>query len=200
MSGYLHSRGTDVALKLDVAQTGKDHPEWAPRIEAARASVPKPAAGLRAEIRPDGANYQFIAEGAALSDVRSPYFLPFASDRIDHAADQPAKIVGDTVTLTLTPAVGAKPTEAPIAGVLMFKTPAGARGIEIDTGAAQAPAGTAGPPPPPPPTPGLPLWAFGIGALALGALGFAAWGALAAAPAGVNHVPGRAAALRGRSA
>jgi thiol:disulfide interchange protein DsbD len=166
---------TDVALKLNVASAGKDDAEWAQRIEAARASVPKPAAGLNAQIQPTAIGYTFSAEGAALRDVRAPFFLPFASDRLDHAADQPAKIEGDKITLTLTPTVGGKPTEAPIAGVLMFKTPAGARGIEIDTGAAQAPAGVAGPPPPPPPQPGLPLWAFGIGALALGALGFAAW-------------------------
>jgi thiol:disulfide interchange protein DsbD len=175
----------DVSLRLEVAKTAKDDAEWAPRIEASRASVPKPAAGLVATIKPAGAAYQFTARGAALMDVREPYFLPFAPDRLDHAAAQPAKIEGDKITLTLTPTVGGKPTDAPIAGVLAFKTRAGARGIEIDTGEDAGAAASITPEEAAPsavtPAPSPVGWIDGALGLAA-ALGFAAWAFLRRKP------------------
>lgn len=115
---------TDVSLRLNTAKAGKDDPQWAGPIAAAQAAVPKPE-GLTAQLQKlpgkDG-KYQLVAEGAALSGVRAPVFLPFAADVVDHAADQGAKVEADKAVFTLTPSVvEGKLGSGPLDGVMLYK-------------------------------------------------------------------------------
>jgi DsbC/DsbD-like thiol-disulfide interchange protein len=115
---------TNVSLRLQTAKAGKDDPNWAVPIAAAEASIPKPE-GLTAQLQKlpgkDG-KYQLVAEGAALTGVRAPMFLPFAPDVIDHAADQAAKVEADKAVFTLTPSVvEGKLGGGPLNGIVLYK-------------------------------------------------------------------------------
>jgi thiol:disulfide interchange protein DsbD len=145
---------SEVSLRLETGKTGKDDPDWAGPIAATQAALPKPE-GLTAQLQKlPGAEgkYQLTAQGAALTGVRAPMFVPFAGDVVDHAADQTAKVEADKAVFTLTPSpVEGKLGAGPLDGIVLYKASVDgrevSRAIQVEAQLGQpaaAPAAAAG--------------------------------------------------------
>jgi thiol:disulfide interchange protein len=109
----------DVSVRIEGATTGRDDPEWGPKLKAVRDSLPKPA-GVSASLAKADNGYALTVTGPAIASARNLVFVPYANDRIDHAAEQAVAKRADGATLTLTPSIVGDITKGPLDGVLLF--------------------------------------------------------------------------------
>ncbi len=155
----------EVSVRIEGAATGRDDPEWGPKLKAVRDGLPKPE-GVTASFAKADNGYVLTVAGPPIVSASDLVFVPYANDRIDHAAEQAVVKRADGATLTLTPSIVGDITKGPLAGVLLFKVNENgrttARAVEIEAPGAGPPDGTAA--------------AAGIGILA--ALGLAFLGGL----------------------
>jgi len=131
-----------LTLTLPVAATGRDDPQWAPRIVEAVANIPA---------RQDGVNAALMA-GSRLSvslpnasSIRNARFFPFERGVIKAAEAQRARVGPNGASFTLTPDLNPLGASA-IAGVVVYEAQEGAawvhRGVEILAEPGEAIAGT----------------------------------------------------------
>jgi thiol:disulfide interchange protein DsbD len=141
----------DAVLTLELPVTAGPapaDPKWGPRIAAALAAAPRPAA-LTAAFQPGPAGVALGIAGAPLRgvDAAGAYFFPFDGTVIDHAKPQAIERGPDGLTLTLPSGYafqgGAAGPDA-LQGVLEV----GGRVFEIAAAKGPLPAGTAGLGPP----------------------------------------------------
>lgn len=121
-----------VSLPIRVAASTTPDRTWAPRIEAARAALPKPFAGEARVTIQNGV--VFTASGASLADASAATFFPYSGTLIDHAAPQRASL-GDgglKIDLTASPVPVPPPADgATEMGVLVLGEGGGARAFEV---------------------------------------------------------------------
>lgn len=121
-----------VSLPIRIAATTTPDGTWGPRIEAARAALPRPFDGAaRVTI---GNGVAFTASGGALAGVTAATFFPYSGTLIDHAAPQRASL-GDgglRIDLTISPVPVPPPAAgATEAGVLVLGEGANLRAFEV---------------------------------------------------------------------
>lgn len=114
-----------VSLTLSVAAAGRDDPEWAPRIAAALAALPRRDAAVQARISAGPPARLSIALGT--EGVRDAHFFPYDRNVIDHAAPQTPRSGPGGVSFALTPGAAGDLGQAPIEGVVTLVDAAGAR-------------------------------------------------------------------------
>jgi thiol:disulfide interchange protein DsbD len=87
-----------------------------------RAAQPRPSP-WPARLEPLGDAYRLVlqARGLDASRIEDAWFYPTRYGVIEHAAAQALKITAEDLSLSLTPAIGAPPDPAELAGVLVLK-------------------------------------------------------------------------------
>ena len=123
-----------VALSLPIAATGRDDPDWAPRIAEAVAALPR-AEGVEAHIEAgDPARLSIAFDQPGM--IRNAAFFPFDRDAIAHAAPQTPSYGARGVTLALSPGADGGLGEAAVDGVLTYESHEGgqwaARSVEVN--------------------------------------------------------------------
>ena len=123
-----------LTLTLPVAAQGRDDPQWAPRIAAALADLPRRDPGIDARITAGPlARLSVALRGTA--EMRNPRFFPFDRDVMRAAAAQSPRVGEAGVSFSLTPGPANNLGQAPLQGVVTYEARAGAawvrRGVEI---------------------------------------------------------------------
>ncbi|QGZ94279.1 protein-disulfide reductase DsbD family protein [Terricaulis silvestris] len=117
-----------VTLSVPVAAQGRDDPQWAPRVAAAVAALPR-AEGLTATIARSGRLSVALPNA---TDFRNPRFFPFSRDVMEAAAAQRPRVGPAGVSFTLAPGVNDDFGTVPLEGLIAFEMADGTRrGIEI---------------------------------------------------------------------
>lgn len=142
----------DLSLMLPVAAQGAPEAIWAPRIEAARAGLPRTGA-MEARISPGSPARLSLAGGAIEAAAREGrlrhlYFFPFARDVIRHIDPQRPSVGARGISLSLTPGAARNLGAVPLEGVITLeeRTAQGwrARAYEINATPGAVLEGTAG--------------------------------------------------------
>ncbi len=116
-----------VSFSLPIAAQGRDDPEWAPRIAAAVAGLPRRDESITAHISPGAPPILSVS----LQGVREPYFFPFSRDALDYMEEQSADAGPEGFSIALPEGVD-ELGRAALEGVLTFTDESGTRrAIEI---------------------------------------------------------------------
>lgn len=131
-----------LTLTVPVAATGRDDPQWAPRVAEAVANIPARQEGVNAALTAGSRLSVSLPNASGLRNIR---FFPFERGVIKAAEAQRPHIGPSGVSFTLTPDLN--PLGAsPIAGVVAYETQDGGdwvrRGVEISAEPGEAIAGT----------------------------------------------------------
>jgi len=113
-----------VSLSIPIVAQGRDDPEWAPRIAAALAALPRRDESVTARITGGPAPVLSVA----LPGARDPYFFAFERDALDYDEDQRASSGAEGFSIVLPPGVE-PPGQAPLSGLLAYTDADGARHV-----------------------------------------------------------------------
>jgi thiol:disulfide interchange protein DsbD len=114
-----------LTLTLPVAVQGRDDAQWAARIAAALAGLPRRAEGVIAHINA-GSPARLSVTLPVAQDLRNPRFFPFNRDVMRAAAAQRPRIGATGVSFSLTPGVVNNLGQVPLEGVVTYEVPSGA--------------------------------------------------------------------------
>ncbi|MEJ0024108.1 MAG: protein-disulfide reductase DsbD domain-containing protein [Alphaproteobacteria bacterium] len=164
----------DVSLQINAGAVGRDDPTWAGKLKAVRDGLPKPE-GVTASLTRAGSGFQLTLIGGPLAKAGAMTFLPYANDKIDHAAEQKNVKLDGGATLTLTPSVANGLEQGPLDGIVLYAASDGSqRAVEVSAPGLGAGAATTTPVSAAATAPPVAAGAIGIGA----ALGLAFLGGL----------------------
>jgi thiol:disulfide interchange protein DsbD len=121
-----------LTLTLPVATQGRDNAQWAARIDAALADLPRRAPDSVARI---GAGGRLSVAMAGAEAIRNPRFFPFDRDAVKAAAGQHPRVGPAGLSFTLAEGAANNLGQAPLEGVVTFEALEGEawtrRGVEI---------------------------------------------------------------------
>ena len=124
----------DLSLVLPVrSEAPQPSAPWAPRFAAARAHVPRAAAGWAFEAKetPDRV-VLVVRPPRGQAEIRSATFFPDRGEVIDHASPQAWARATGSYRLEMTPASNAARPLRALEGVLVTESPGGTTAVRVD--------------------------------------------------------------------
>ncbi|MFT4046224.1 MAG: protein-disulfide reductase DsbD family protein [Solimonas sp.] len=120
----------ELTLELPVAADAKADPRWQAAFAKARAAVPRVVA-WPAQFAVDHDTVSLQIRDAALQGAERTAFFPYASDLVNHAADQRVSVDGDTLRLSQAASAYFVETPKTVDGVLVVTRGSQTQAYEI---------------------------------------------------------------------